>query len=200
MSGKKTLLLICLLMLVVTVPAYADDCNSLRYVSNGNGTITDCRTGLIWLRDANCTDSFGGINKTTGQLSWYNAMKWVANLRDTGVPTDSCALSDGSSAGDWRLPTKTELMAMIESAKSKGYTAPALTNAAGTMQWTNGNAFFYVQSLGYWSSTTGAGGTGSAWGVDMWGGYVDYYGKAGYYYVWPVRGGQSGTFGNLIIE
>ena len=43
--------------------AYAADCNNGgRYELNGffnvlDGTVTDCRTGLIWLRNANCTES-----------------------------------------------------------------------------------------------------------------------------------------------
>jgi hypothetical protein len=95
-------------LLLLETWAYAADCNNGgRYEISGRGTVTDCRTGLIWLQDANCKDSLGltGIDKSQGYLNWYNAMKWVAALGG-----GYCGLFDGSSAGDWRLPTKTEWM------------------------------------------------------------------------------------------
>jgi hypothetical protein len=55
--------------------------------------VTDNLTNLIWLKNANCD----------GQKDWNEAETWAANLA-----SGTCGLSDGSSAGDWRLPTKTE--------------------------------------------------------------------------------------------
>lgn len=200
MSGLKMFLMVFIMMFVVTASVYAADCNTGgRYEDMGDGTVQDCRTGLIWLTDANCTDSLGlpGIDKSPGYLTWYKAMKWVAVLG-----SGHCALTDGSYAGEWRLPTITEWRAMIASAKKQGFSDPILTNAAGTAKWTtNGDAFSNVQSDGYWSSTTYAPNTAYAWYVDMLDGYVVGHYKASLnYYVWPVRGGQSGSFGNLIIE
>jgi hypothetical protein len=163
----------------------------------GDGTVTDCRTGMIWLKNANCTDPSGGIdpNESGGQgLSWYDAMKWAAGLHD-GL----CGLSDGSSAGDWRLPTITEWMAMVAYAK-KNWTKPVLSNGAGTGQWTEGDIFNNVQSSLYLSSTMDVYNSILAWAVSMWGGSVGFTHKLVNTYVWPVRGGQEGTFGSLIIE
>jgi hypothetical protein len=102
-------------------------------------------------------------------------------------------LSDGSSAGDWRLPTKTELMAMVASARKQWFKSPALTNRAGTGKWTEGDPFANVQSNVYWSGSTfssnGAGAWG-AWYVQLFDGLVYYSNKSNYYYVWPVRAGQ----------
>ena len=126
-------------------------------------------------------------------------MKWVAGLGN-GI----CGLTDGSAAGDWRLPTKTEWMAMVEYAKrspSPAYSSPALTNDAGTDKWATGtSAFTNVQSDYHWSSTTYALNTTWAWSVVMRHGDVDYDPKAGDNYVWPVRGEQSASFGTLRIE
>jgi hypothetical protein len=141
-------------------------------------------------------DTCGGVKPdSTGRLSWNNAMKWAAGLRN-GL----CGLTDGSSAGAWRLPTKTEWEAMVADAKNNGYTDPALTNAAGTGEWTNGDAFDNVQLAFYWSSITYDGAwsalvyemdkSGAAWGVTMMVGYMDYGYKAGHDNVWPVRGGR----------
>ena len=54
-----------------------------------------------------------------------------------------------------------------------------------------GIVFAGVQSVFYWSSTTLAVYTDSAWNVNLFDGLVN-LGSKGYdtYYVWPVRGGQ----------
>ena len=150
---------------------------------------------MIWLKNATCTDTSNGIVNATGVLTWYDALTWVAGLED-GL----CGLTDSSSAGDWRLPTITEWMAMVAYAKNHGYRYPALTNGAGTGQWTSGDVFTDVQSNAYWSSTTYAPITAYAWFVGMGVGFVGSYDESNSYYVWPVRGGQSGSFGSLYIE
>jgi len=149
---------------------------NLRFSINGDGTVTDNLTGLIWLENANCN----------GTMTWENALTW-ANILTTGHACDSPPnLSDGSSAGDWRLPNYFELVSLLDLA----YADPALSNEAGTDQWSEGDAFSGVQSDVYWSSTTYAGNTGNAWYVGLNVGYVGAYDKGGNTYVWPVRGGQ----------
>ncbi len=192
MKFGRTLILTILLVLS-GVSAFADECNSLRYADNGDGTVTDCRTGLIWLKNASCA----------GSRIWYDAMKWVAALNDTGdSATRICELSDGSYDGEWRLPTITELRAMIASAKKQGFTDPIITNAAGTAKWTNDDAFTNVQSDYYWSSISFPLGIGTccAWALSLDDGSVYLFDKPFSFGVWPVRGGQIGTFGTLFIE
>jgi len=142
-----------------------------RYTDNGDGTVTDNRTGLIWLKNANCFN----------RQNWKTAMQSADNLAD-----GQCGLRDGSKSGDWRLPTLDEWEAMVD----KKYKSPALYNVAGTSQWKNGDAFWGVQTDSYWSSTTDAVGTNDAWYVYLFDGDVDYYNKTSTYYVWPVRGGH----------
>jgi hypothetical protein len=98
-----------------------------RYIDNGDGTVTDNRTGLIWLKNANCF----------GRKDWKTAMQLAAKLAD-----GQCGLSDGSKPGDWRLPTKDEWKAMVDTE----YKRPVLSNAAGTGQWKEGDAFSGVQT------------------------------------------------------
>jgi hypothetical protein len=163
--------------------AYAADCSGI-YKDNKNGTVTDCRTGLVWLKDANCKQTSNGVSKQNSTLALRPAMKWAKGLRH-GV----CGLTDGSSAGDWRLPTRKEWVAMIKDAKGKGYRKPVLTNAAGSAQWKNGDAFINVQSGRYWSTTKGPLGD-DAWGVEMGGGGIN-AGEITYdEYIWPVRKGK----------
>ncbi len=147
-----------------------------RFTDNGDGTVTDNLTDLIWLKDANAM----------GTLAWESALTSCALVSD-GI----YGLTDGSAAGDWRLPNARELHSLCHF----GQHGPALSNTAGTGQWSEGNPFTNVQSLRYWSSTTYSGSTANAycWHA-LYGGVVT-QAKTTAFYVWPVRGPppRSGT-------
>ena len=135
-----------------------------RFADNDNGTVTDNLTGLIWLKDANCFN-----------LAAWSTAVISANTLANGI----CGLGDGSTAGQWRLPDRKELMSLVDRSKLN----PALP--AGHP---SGNS---VQSGYYWSSSTDASDTDYAWYVDMNDGTVNSdYNKTNSYYFWPVRGGQ----------
>jgi hypothetical protein len=142
-----------------------------RFTDNLDGTVTDHLTGLIWLKSANC---FGGLRTQANALSDCN-----------GLADGQCGLTDGSVAGDWRLPNVRELQSLIH----YGVYWPALSDTAGTGQWSEGDPFTGVQSF-YWSATTYAYDSYYAWGVYMDHGHVSTYGKSSNYNVWPVRGGN----------
>jgi hypothetical protein len=143
-----------------------------RFTDNRNGTITDNLTGLIWLKNANCA----------GELKWADALH-VSNVLEHGT----CGLTDGSSPGDWRLPTRFEL----ESLLSMAYYDPAIPNTAGTGKWTAGDPFVNVPSYWYWTSTTNAFNSENAWFVNTAEGRIYYDSKQYFLFVWPVRGKQS---------
>ena len=151
-----------------------------RFTDNANGAVTDNLTGLVWLKNANCEDTVGGITKIGGKLLWANAMTWAVNLA-----SGKCGLIDGSVPGQWRLPNIKELSSLVDA----GFYNPSVPNTAGTGQWTAGDPFTGVQSHLYWSSTSYAGYTGYAWLVGLSDGNVLTGGKADAIYVWPVRGG-----------
>ena len=147
---------------------------SPRFTDNLNGTVTDNLTGLIWLKNANCA---GGTVDWATALSYSNAL-YDGCTNCFGTSGD-CGLSDGSTAGDWRLPNVRELFSLIDFSRYN----PALPSGYSTY-------FSGVQSNFYWTSTTRAASTSYAWLVYLYGGYV-YYGDETYdSYVWPVRGGQ----------
>ena len=109
-------------------PACGDNSNN-RFVDCGNGTVTDNQSGLVWLANADCI----------GSLDWYEAMAAVASLADLeadgaclGLTTKECdcGLSDGSSPGEWRLPTVTEWEAMIAPGQALSCSR-GITNDAG---------------------------------------------------------------------
>lgn len=143
-----------------------------RFTDNGNGTVSDRLTGLIWLKNADCTDTVGSIIKSSGYLTWGEALIW-----SNGLASGACGLSDGSIAGQWRLPDRNELDSLVDRSRSN----PALPA---------GHPFTSVQSDGYgcWSSSSIA--NSSAWVVSVGYGVVDYVSKYNYSYVWPVRSGQ----------
>src|SRR5262249_1064289 len=61
-----------------------------RYIDRGDGTIADTVTGLIWLKQADC------IHDT-----WDGSLNALSALSD-----GQCGLTDGSAAGDWRMPSR----------------------------------------------------------------------------------------------
>jgi hypothetical protein len=67
-------------------------------------TVTDALGRLVWLREANCTDTVGGVSRADGRASWEDANRWAS-----GLGAGACGLQDGSAPGDWRLPAKEEL-------------------------------------------------------------------------------------------
>ncbi len=142
---------------------------SPRFTDNNNGTVLDNLTGLTWLKNADCA----GLSGWSGALS-------QANLLASG----SCGLNDNSSAGDWRLPNRKELLSLI----SFGFSSPALSDTDGTGQWSNSNPFTNVQpTSGYWSGTTFDGKTTHSWFVSLNTGIMNIESKTNIAYVWPVR-------------
>lgn len=139
-----------------------------RFTNNFDGTVTDHLTGLVWLQHANCI----GLTNWTGALNLANALYdgW------TGAGGGDCGLSDGSVAGDWRLPNIRELYSLVDVRRF----TPALPQP---------NPFTDVVVDGeYWSSTTTVT-TTNAWVVGFDDGATVRKLKTGTVYALPVRGG-----------
>ncbi len=160
-----------------------DDTN--RYVDCGNGTVTDTVTGLIWLKQWNCLP-----------LSTYAA----ANQAAAGLKDGDCSLTDKSSPGDWRLPTRAEWEATTAQAVMLGCAQgvsrfggpPSLTNDAGIACYDTGvgSSFAAVAPEFYWSSTTAAFDPTTASFADLVNGTVGgAAAKSGGLRMWPVRSG-----------
>jgi hypothetical protein len=144
-----------------------------RFTDNGDGTVSDHLTGLIWLRNAGCFSP-----------ALFAAALSDVNLLATGV----CGLSDGSKAGDWRLPNLNELESLIDVSQRD----PALPV---------GNPFTNVSNGIYWSSTSyfgGQAGSPTAWAIRLGDGrymndYVSNIKATSSNAVWAVKGSGGGT-------
>jgi hypothetical protein len=138
-----------------------------RFMDNKDGTVTDILTGLIWLKNTNCFK----------MMDWGSAILAAKSLKDGDCGPDSALiLSDGSSAGDWRLPSMNELCILIDYSRRN----PALPN---------GHMFSDFPTGYCWSATTLDSHPGMAWIVYMESGttcYDDIKNHAGH--IWPVRG------------
>jgi hypothetical protein len=160
-----------------TGAAFAKSCTGSlsalgRWCTRTNGTVMDMTTGLIWLKDASCRVTLAGINNGTGKLPWVDTAIW-----SSAVSNGTCSLTDGSVVGDWRLPTISELKALVTGTEAISSSSPG--------------SFVNIQSGAgiYWSSTTYTAGTNNAWSVNLDTGFDNWYDKTSSYYVWPVRGG-----------
>ncbi len=113
-----------------------------RYADNGNGTVTDNLTGLIWLKNAGC----------------FAPAVWATALTDANqLASGQCGLNDGSSAGQWRLPNMIELESLVD---------PSVDGPALTAE----NPFVNVANSIYWTSTSyfgGEEGSPNAWAIRM---------------------------------
>jgi hypothetical protein len=148
-----------------------------RFTDNGDGTVTDKLTGLIWTKSANAL----------GQLTWANALIAANSLASGSL---SGLLTDGSKAGDWRLPNVRELLSLIDYSAG-GPPVPAPTLPAG-------HPFTGVVADKWWTSTTVVGTSTNAWTVSFLDGMAYDYGfgvgdpsnlKTEFHWVWCVRGG-----------
>jgi Protein of unknown function (DUF1566) len=135
---------------------------TVRFVDNGDGTVSDRLTRLVWLRDANCF----------GTLAWESALTQIASLGN-----GECLLGDGSVEGAWRLPNVRELLSLFDRSRSEPALAP-------------GHPFLSVPaSLEYfWTSTTWSTSSSTGWGVDAFYGFWNTFIKTEELHVWPVRG------------
>ena len=143
-----------------------------RFTDHQDGTVTDHLTGLIWLKNAGC----------------FAPALFAASLTDVNqLASGACGLTDGSKAGDWRMPNINELESMVDVSQSN----PAIP--AGS-QFTN------VTDAIYWSSTSyfgGVDGSPYAWTIRMSDGrYMNDFGSnvknVSNNAVWAVKGNGRG--------
>lgn len=130
-----------------------------RFVDVGDGTVEDTLTGLVWLKQSNCL----GVN------SLGDAYSRSADLAD-----GDCGLSDGSEAGDWRLPNHNEFLSLLDLSRNEP-------------QLTDGHPFTNIQNGLHWTSTTLSAGSDSSWKINPYWPNIHGGNKDNSHYTWPVR-------------
>jgi hypothetical protein len=137
-----------------------------RFSDNGNGTITDTLTGLVWLQDANCLGA-GRPGPRKGAVKLKAAISFIAGINAGRY--DAC----GGGQSDWRLPNVAEMESLLNA------------DAPNPGAWLADGPFTNVAGS-YWTSTSSTG--KSAWSVRMDDGFVGLSSAGTAARVWPVRG------------
>jgi hypothetical protein len=148
---------------------------ALAYTDNGDGTITDNNTGLMWEK----LSQDGSIHDENNFYTWDNAFAVkVATLNAGGFAGHS----------DWRLPNVRELQSIINYGVANPAVSPAFnTSCAPSCTVTTCSC---TVSGSYWSSSTAAGFPRYAWFVMFAGGDMSGDFKTQSYWVRAVRGGS----------
>ncbi|MBF0526682.1 MAG: DUF1566 domain-containing protein [Deltaproteobacteria bacterium] len=114
-----------------------------RWCNNGDGTVTDMTTGLIWLKDAAWGGEYPVQTGSVAQVTAYDRVSQVKN----GNPA---SLTDGSALGDWRLPSLEEFKAVVGGTEAivmlYGLTVRTyfFTNPSWYGYWTGTSIYRYV--------------------------------------------------------
>ena len=137
------------------------------FIDNGDGTITDNATGLMWMQNDH------GDSSSTGPRSgilWENALAWVQQKNDENY----------LGYDDWRLPNAKEMQSIIDYTRAPDATGSAaidpifniseITNEAGNIDYP-----------WFWTGTTHAraGGDGPAAAYICFGRALGYFGPQG---------------------
>ncbi len=155
----------------------------LSYHDNGDGTINDLNTGLMW-------------EKKSNDGSLHDALKtfvWSSPLTDTVWDwIDAINTEVGNGIGfagfnDWRLPNVRELLSIIDYGRLNPSVDPAFNNhvSPGCTVLTCSA----ITPVPYWSSTTVATNDVDAWTVEFGAGHVVAFLKSASNAVRAVRGG-----------
>ena len=130
------------------VGAWFSDYSDSRYTDNGDGTISDQHTGLMWMTCTyGQTYSSGSCTGTATSGDWEDAF--------AAADTSNAANNGDGTYGhkDWRLPNKKELSSIVD-----------LGNTPSTV---NQTIFPSTQGAAYWTSTPSAADDSKAFTIDF---------------------------------
>lgn len=135
-----------------------------RFVDNGDGTVTDTLTGLMWLKDGGCLK----------KRNWSDALVSIIEM-NANPERYSC---EGYSADytDWRMPNIREMESLIN------YGEP------DSSVWLDTGGFTNINGSWYWSSTTNINKPNKAYAVNMTKTKRKFITKKKKTFVIPVRG------------
>lgn len=111
------------------------------YTDNGNGTTTDNKTGLMWVKDGNSAGCNNG-----GSLTWEAALNFCEGLTYAGY-------------SDWRLPNVRELESIVDAGQGN----PAINTAyfPNTQDWYWTSTTYVPNAFNAWDVGFSYGSVGS---------------------------------------
>jgi len=124
--------------------AYLAGCpNQNRFSDNGDGTVTDSCTGLMWQKKTADINGDGSITPIADEITWCQALTYCDDLIlcNDGTWTTNpqeAQLHGGVKYDDWRLPNVYELHSLVD----YGRVSPAI------------DPVFATKLTEYWTSTT----------------------------------------------
>jgi hypothetical protein len=148
------------------------DINPMSYSVNGDGTVTDINTGLMW--QAQDDDH---------QWNWY----WATGTYNDTYNRDNhdiCGELNTGDYSDWRTPTKHELATLVD----YSIPPPGPRIKPGYFSGTESDKYWTGSSISFLADPPG-----SAWRVDFYSGAVDATTRGTLQYVRCVRGGYTGS-------
>ena len=136
---------------------------------NGDGTVTDDRTGLMWEKKSDD----GGIHDKDNTYTWWSGVQTIVPYAMNGTMVNGFLSTLNTApcfAGhcDWRIPNNTELLSLVNYQQFDPATFSAF-NTACTAGCSVTTCSCTVSS-DYWSSSTYRDSPDYAWGVASDGG------------------------------
>ncbi len=132
--------------------------NPMSFTDNGNGIVTDNNTGLVWQKCSIGQNNDASCSGTAATYNWFQASGAYDATYNSA--TQYICGSLALAGGGWRLPSKKELMNIVD--YSIPYPGPTIQQSL----------FPHTVASYYWSSTTYAYYPSNAWVVDFYLGFV----------------------------
>jgi hypothetical protein len=100
-----------------------------RFIDNGDNTVMDTKTGLVWVKDHDVIVD----KKFAKRMTWKDAV-------------EACKSLDYSGHKDWRLPTREELCSIVDLTRSEPAIDPIFKAHTDDWYWTSTTCAWYAGS------------------------------------------------------
>ena len=150
-----------------------------RFTDNGNGTITDKLTGLMWLKKAD-SGKMCFTTEADSRVTWNEALTHIRECNTLQVNNGPIGVAGFQ---DWRLPSVREINSLIHYGQ-----AQTIGQSLFTSPFLETDVRHFSPTDMYWSSTSNAEDTLTAWAFHLFLGSQTAANKTdSSFYVWPVR-------------
>ncbi len=173
------------------------DCYAVRFVDNGDGTITDAQTGLMWEKKGHFTNVGVVCANAAACPDPHDADNLYTYSFDNPLGPPGTAYTvflvqlnaGGGFAGhtDWRLPTRAELQGIVDYADASSPVVNAVFDASCSAACSETTCSCTAPGI-HWSSELVTSISGNAWEVDFSDGAAGHDSRDTGYHARGVRG------------